>query len=156
MVYTFDCNSGSLYIFNSNLTFSGYTRLENCAEQLNETAGAREEGGAITSFQSTVIFTGVSILSNNRARRGGAMLATESKIMMYGETTVANNTATVSSGGSIYLQQSELEVRGSCVISGNNAVRGGGIHATSSTVAVYEPWTLNSSTTQQKMEADFI
>ena len=142
MVYTFDCNSGSLYIFNSNLTFSGYTRLENCAEQLNEIAGAREEGGAITSFQSTVIFTGVSILSNNRARRGGAMLATESNIMMYGETTVANNTATVSSGGSIYLQQSELEVRGSCVISGNNAVRGGGIHATSSTVAVYEPWTL--------------
>ena len=53
---TFDYNSGSLYIFNSNLNFSGYTRLENCAEQANKTAGAREEGGAITSFQLTVIF----------------------------------------------------------------------------------------------------
>ena len=139
---TFDYNSGSLYIFNSNLTFSGYTGLENCAEQSNKTAGAREEGGAITSFQSTVIFTGVSSLSNNQARRGGAILAIESKIMMYGETTIANNTATVSSGGGISLQQSDLEVRGICIISDNDAVRGGGIHVTSSTIAVYHPWTL--------------
>ena len=103
---------------------------------------SRLEGGAITSFQSTIIFTGVSSLSNNQARHGGAILATESKIMMYGETTIANNTATVSSGGGISLQQSDLEVRGNCIISGNGAVRGGGIHASSSTVAVYQPWTL--------------
>ena len=139
---TFDYNSGSLYIFNSNLTFSGYTRLENNAEQLNKTAEAREEGGAITSVQSTVIFTGVSSLSNNQARRGGAILAIESKIMIYGETIIANNTAIVSSGGGISLQQSDLEVRGNCTISCNAAVRGGGIHATSSTVAVYQPGTL--------------
>ena len=138
----FDYNSGSLYIFNSNLNFSGYTRLENCTEKSNETSDAREEGGAITSVQSTVIFTGVSRLLNNQARRGGAILAIESKIMMYGEITIANNTATVSSGGGISLQQSDLEVRGNCIISGNDAVRGGGIHATSSTVAVYHPWTL--------------
>ena len=74
-------NSGSLYIFNNNLNFSGYTRLENCAEQSNKTAEAREEGGAITSFQSTVIFTGVSSLLNNQARHGEAILAIESKIM---------------------------------------------------------------------------
>ena len=139
---TFEYNSGSLYVFNSNLTFTGYTRLENCAEQLNKTAGTREEGGAITSVQSTLIFTGVSSLSNNQARRGGAILAIESKIMMYGETTIANNTATVSSGGGISLQQSDLEIRGNCIISGNDAVRGGGIHATSSTIAIHQPWTL--------------
>jgi hypothetical protein len=109
---------------------------------LNKTAGAKEEGGAITSVQSTVTFTGVSSLSNNQARRGGAILAIESKIMMYGETTIANNTATVSSGGGISLQQSDLEVRGNCIISGNDAVKGGGIHATSSTIAVYQPGTL--------------
>ena len=125
-----DDSGGSLYIFNSNLNFSGYTRLENNAEQLNKTAEAREEGGAITSFQSTVIFTGVSSLSNNQARRGGAILAIESKIMIYGEMIIANNTATVSSGGGISLQQSDLEVRENCIISGNDAVRGGGIHAT--------------------------
>ncbi|MGJ8945853.1 hypothetical protein AB9K17_23410, partial [Salmonella enterica subsp. enterica serovar Kentucky] len=83
------------------------------------------EGGAITSFQSTVIFTGVSSLLNNQARRGGAILATESKIMMYGETTVANNTATNSSGGGISLHQSHLEITGNCNISYNHAVRGG-------------------------------
>ena len=139
---TFDYNSGSLYSFNSNLTFGGYTRLENCAEQSNKTVEARKEGGAITSVQSTLIFTGVSSLSNNQARRGGAILAIESKIMMYGETTIANNTATVSSGGGISLQQSDLEVRRNCIISDNDAVRGGGIHATSSTIAVYQPWIL--------------
>ena len=82
-------NTGSLYIFNCNLTFSDYTRLfENSAKS----SDAEEEGGAITSsLQSTVIFTGVSILSNNQARYyGGAILATESKIMIYGETTLAN------------------------------------------------------------------
>ena len=139
---TFDYNTGSLYIFNSNLTFSGYTRLENSAKQANKTAGASEEGGAITSFQSSLIFTGVSSLFNNQARRGGAILAIESKIIVYGETTIAKNTATVSSGGGISLHQSDLEVRGNCIISDNDAVRGGGIHATSSTIAVYKPGTL--------------
>ena len=140
---TFDYNSGSLYIFCSNLSFAGYTRIENCrsAEQSKE---AREEGGAITSVQSTVIFTGVSSLSNNRARHGGAILAIESKIMMYGEIIIANNTVTVtvSSGGGISLQQSDIEVRGNYIIFGNDAVRGGGIHATSSIIAVYQPGTL--------------
>ena len=102
---TFYHNSGSLYLFNSNLTVSGYTTFENCGEPSNKTVGDREEGGAITSsVQSTVIFTGpgVSSLSNNQARRGGAILAIESKIIMYGETTIANNTAMDSSGGGSY------------------------------------------------------
>ena len=58
---------------------------------------------------------------------------------MYGEITVANNTATDSGGGGISLQQSDLEIKGNCIISGNNAMRGGGIHATSSTIAVHRP-----------------
>ena len=74
---------------------------------------------------------------------GGAILATESKIMMYGKITlIAKNTATVSSGGGISLQQSDLDVRGNCIIFGNVAVRGGGIHATSSTITVYQSRTL--------------
>ena len=77
----------------------------------------------------------------------GAILATESKIIVYkwlnSETIIANNSATASSGGGISLHQSELEVRGNCIISGNDAERGGGIHATSSTVAVYQPGSLH-------------
>ena len=144
----FDHNLGSLYNFNSNLTFSGYTIFGNCTEPQNKTdigsdfIQPRQEGGVITIFQSIVIFTGISRFINNQARRGGAILAIESTILVYGETTIANNTATVSSGGGIYLQQSDLEIEGNCIISGNNAVSGGGIHATSSTIAVHQQWTL--------------
>ena len=147
----FDHNLGSLYIFSSYLNFSGNISFRNCEEPSKMVSTLRltlfstqirPEGGAITSIQSIVIFTGVSDLSYNQARRGGAILATESKIIMYGETIVANNTATDSSGGGISLQQSYLKIKGNTTISGNDADRGGGIHATSSTIAVYQPWTL--------------
>ena len=142
---TFDYNLGSLYIFSSRLTLISYTSFKDCAEPLNKTdidSLTCPEGGAITSIQSTVIFNGVSNLSNNQARQGGAELATESKIIMYGKTTITNNTATDSSGGGISLQQSDLEIQRNYLISGNHAMRDGGIHATGSTVAVYQPWTL--------------
>ena len=139
---TFNHNLGSLYVYNSNLTFSGYTSFENGAEPSNKIANVIEEGGAITSFQSTVIFLGVSNLSKNEARHGGAILATESKVLIYGKITIADNAATNGSGGGIYLYHCDLQIKGNCIISGNHAMRGGGIHATSSTVAVYQPWTI--------------
>ena len=51
---------------------------------------------------------------------------------------------------------SDLEIKGNCTISGNHAMRGGGIHATSSTVAVYQPGTLLISSNRAEMEVDFI
>ena len=135
-------NLGSLYVFNSNLTISGYSRFENGSEWLNKSVHqirTSQEGGAITSFQSTLIFTGVSSLSNNQARQGGAILATESKITMYGVQTITNNTAINGSGGGISLQQSEFEINGNCKIFGNYAARGGGIHSSGSIIAVYQP-----------------
>ena len=143
-------NLGSLYVFNSNLTFSDDTHFENCTEPSNKTATEDlhifQEGGAITSFQSTLIFTEESniTISNNQARSGGAILATESKIIVHVRTTVmiANNIATDSNGGGVSLQQSELEIKGNCFISSNHAMRGGGIHATSSAVIVYQSGTL--------------
>ena len=103
-----------------------------------------QEGGAITSIQSNVIFTGVTSLSNNQASSGGAILAIESSIMMalYSLTIIANNTAINGSGGDIFLHQSYLEITGNCSISGNHAVRGGGIYATGSNIATYQPGTL--------------
>ena len=82
---------------------------------------------------------------NNQASHGGAILATESTIMMYGESTVANNMATNTSGGGIYLQQGVLEIKGNCSVSHNHAVREGAIHASSSSISVYQQGTLNSS-----------
>ena len=140
----FNENIGSLYTFNSNLTFSGHLIFENSTEPVTAGNGVTsQEGGAITSFQSTVIFTRESIVrfSNNLASDGGALLATESTITIYGETTIANNMAN-SSGGGISLKQSRLEIKGMCQFVNNVAVRGGGIHASSSTIAVYQPGTL--------------
>ena len=141
---TFDQNIGSLYIYNSKLNFSGYLKFESLTEALRVGNGiTSQEGGAITTFQSTVTFTRESIVhfSNNQARNGGAILAIESTIMIYGETTIANNVANVSGGG-ISLKQSRLEIEGNCQIVNNVAVRGGGIHASSSTIAVYQLGTL--------------
>ena len=145
---TFQYNSGSLYTFSGNLTISGQTKFENCVEPTNKTSLTFQEGGAVTSFQSTVIFDGTVSLSNNQARQGGAILATESRIMFSGAITIANNTAILNStatssyGGGISLQQSELDIKGRCTISDNYAMRGGGVHAKSSTITVHQPWTL--------------
>ena len=64
---------------------------------------------------------------------------------MYGETTIANNNLTTianSRGGGISLKLSHLEIKGNCTLINNSAMRGGGIHATSSTISVYQPATL--------------
>ena len=61
---------------------------------------------------------------------------------MYGETTIAYNTATNSNGGGIYLHQSDFEIKGSTNISHNHAMSGGGIHASSSSISVYQQGTL--------------
>lgn len=138
---TFEHNLGSLYTFNSNLSFGGYTILRNCAEPSNKTSSEilaiSREGGAITSLQSTVTFTGETSLLSNQARHGGAILATESTVMIYGQTTIAYNMAMI--GGGISLQQSDLVIKGNCSISENFAMRGGGIHGTSSVIAVFQP-----------------
>ena len=77
---TFDHNLGSLYTFNSNLNFSGFNRFENCAEQsiktetnLNATS-YYQEGGAITSFQSTVTFNIVQELIIFQATKQGMVV----------------------------------------------------------------------------------
>ena len=142
----FDHNIGSLFSFNSNLTFTGFTKFDHCVElpieNFSENVLYREQGGAITSFQSNLFFTGVSILSNNEAGNGGAILATETKIVLYGETLITNNKAKENEGGGISLQLSDLEVHGNCNLTENIAVRGGAIYASSSVITVYNQGTL--------------
>ena len=150
----FDHTLGSLYAFNCFLTISGNTKFENCTEPSNKTPASnlhsdnRQEGGAITSFLSTVRFNGNINFLNNQARHGGAILATESTVTLYRGAiiTIAYNNATLNgSGGGISLKQSDLVIFGTCNISGNHAMKGGGIHATSSTITVYQPGTLQFS-----------
>ena len=140
----FDQNNGSLYTFNSNLTFSGHLTFENSAELVIAGNGVTsQEGGAITTYQSTILFIRESVVHflNHQAVDGGALLATESTITIYGQTTIANNMAK-SNGGGIALKQSRLEIKGMCQFVDNVAVRGGGIHASSSTITVFQLGTL--------------
>ena len=136
----FNHNFGSLYTYSSNITFSGYMKFINCTEPPNKTNDVitHQEGGAITSYQSVLFFTGETSMLNNQANNGGAILATESTIVMYNKTIVANNRATNSDGGGIYLHQTNFEIKGNGTISQNHATRGGGIHASSSSIIVHQ------------------
>ena len=130
-------NFGSFYIFICQLNFTGSNLLE-CGSEITT---KEHEGGAITSFESTVTFTGTNRLLKNTARNGGAILATASTIIMYDDITIANNSAVSNAGGGLFLRQSVLEVRGVCHISNNHALYGGGIQISGSYIFVYDQLT---------------
>ena len=140
----FDHNSGSLYIFYSDLYFYGFTSFINCTEPPNKGPIGDiliyQEGGAITSFFSHINFSDGVSLSNNEARNGGAMLATESAILLFEDsvTMFTYNRAINGSGGGVSLHQSSLLILGDCTVSNNYAVHGGGIHASGSFVTAYQ------------------
>ena len=122
-------NYGSLFVYSCNVTFMGYTNIMNNRYCTNTS----QKGGAVTSFQSEIVFMGTANLMYNTATRGGAIAVTQSKLYMYGDITVSHNTASVSGGG-IYAYQSELNFKENVNISRNSANdRGGGIHIISST-----------------------
>ena len=142
----FEHNIGSLYAFSSNITFTGYIKFENCTGPINEMQVATwQEGGAITTYQSSLLFTGICKLLSNHASQGGALLAVGSTITVSGQAIVANNTAISSTAGGIYLYQSDLKIFGNCYISHNRAKRGGGIHASSSPITVHQQGLLQFS-----------
>ena len=103
-------------------------------------------GGVMYILYSDFSLTTInSIFTSNSAENGGAILAIESTNTINGEITIACNNMTAidnSIGGGISLRRSRLEIRGKCNLVNNSAVRGGGIHATSSIIAVYQPGTL--------------
>ena len=145
---TFESNVGSLQVFHSQVHFTGCTNFKNCTEDDGKTI---DEGGAITSFKSTIVFTGETSISNNQARLGGGILATDSVIVVDGEMDINANVATEESGGGIYLQRSTLDINGNCLITDNHALGwGGGIHAHSSYVSVYQPGILRMTRNSAK------
>jgi predicted outer membrane repeat protein len=132
-------NSGSFYAFSCNITFRGTTRFEKCTEPSlkHNNEVSRKEGGAITSYHSTVIFTGATTLLYNQAGDGGAIVAIDSHIIMWDETLISGNLATGYSGGGIYLIQCNFYIHGRCNFTQNHAsVRGGGVYASGSSIVV--------------------
>ena len=140
-------NVGSFYAVACNLTFSGYTRFECGMEPSKREAdnplGQLEEGGAVTSYHSNIVFTGGTSLLNNQAQHGGAILATESTIKIFGDAKISSNLATGGSGGGLHLRHSKVEIKGNCSIYVNSAFRGGGIYVSASEINVYVPGSLH-------------
>ena len=93
-----------------------------------------EQGGAITLLQSILHLHGTCVLTNNTAESGGAIYATESRLLLFGNAEVVDNKAKISGGGA-YLYQSEFTVYGNCTFERNEAIEnGGGVHAIGSEV----------------------
>ena len=130
-------NTGSIFLFSSNFTTmeTSNIRVTDNSSPPQE-SNENQQGGGITAFQSSIIISGKCILVNNHAQNGGGIHATHSKVFVYGYIVVAKNKVT-NSGGGVYLYQSELNCkqRSTLVLLNNNAaVKGGGIHATSSLI----------------------
>ena len=133
---TISNNLGSLTAFNSNISIkSGYTVFVN--NQPSRTAtGDFQEGGAITLYQSSIVFNGECKLEHNHAENGGAIHSTESVLYVNGNVTIAHNAAT-GNGGGVYLSTSKLncQQKSIFVFFNNSALyKGGGLHAISSSI----------------------
>ena len=120
----FSNNSGTMYIYNSNVTFSGQTTIINCTQ-----ISGPEFGGSISTDQSIVKFYGRASLIGNHAINGGAINARESQLYFFGKVFLSNNSAE-QAGGAIFLLQSELACQNDCTMVNNSANEtGGGLHA---------------------------
>ena len=147
----FSHNFGSYLLFNSNATFRGTVNFINCSEPMqSQDRFDMQEGGALTVLKSNIIFTGTSTLMKNYAKNGGAIHASESKLYINGEMTIANNTAN-DTGGGVYLDMSEVHCQSNSYLELLNNVatkKGGGVHAISSVVNVNGNFTYNTTTAE--------
>ena len=138
----------SFSISNSNFTSNSATYggvIRTFGDSSFAISNSATSCGVMYIYRELSFTTTNSIVTSNSAEDDGAISAIESTIMIYGEITIANNNTTAinnSIGGGISLRQSRLEIKGKCNLINNSAVRGGGIHATSSIIAVYQPGTL--------------
>ena len=144
-------NQGSLYTFNSHLTFINKAIFMNSSSvkmigDTNITGATSDsyklEGGALSVlFGSVVIFSGVCEITNNRAIVGGGLFISESKVYFERGSLITNNNA-LDSGGGIYLYNSEIDCNKECnlLIQNNSATTsGGGMHSIGSLLKVYIP-----------------
>lgn len=146
-------NIGSFVTLNSDIILLGRTLFVNCSPSLISLARAKE-GGAITSFQSSLVFSGECMMKKNHAVNGRAILASETKLHVNANLTIENNTA-MKYGGGIQLYHSELNCqrKSNLKIMGNNAAKkGGGVHAVSSLIMVMYSETLVFHYVQSRLQ----
>ena len=143
---TFENNSASFMMIDSNVTFVGNNNFKNNNNRKRLNKGnywSLDEGGAVSSFLSLMYFDGETrFIENYSGKSGGAIFATESIIYFYGMVEVHSNVAE-ESGGGIYLYRTSLFCQGDSYITQNTITNnhvglGGGIHAISSSIMITE------------------
>ena len=136
-------NSGSLYIFDSQVEISGnLTCARNiyyidcqCVNHSKECGF--QEGGAITVILSRVEMNGMVTIEHNNATRGGGILAVASRLYIAARFEAKRNMATISGGG-LYLYQCQLQLLGKIFIEKNTARKlGGAIHSISTSIVLF-------------------
>ena len=131
---SYSLNTGSIVALGSRLSFRKYCVFyKNKPDYLTETLVFHNQGGAITSFQSTIVFHDLSdfIFINNYARFGGAIYAVKCSIEFFGNMFLSENKALVDGGG-IYLYQTEIRSNCNLTLKRNIANNsGGGIYMVS-------------------------
>ena len=133
----FSNNFGTLLAIYSNITFYGVVAFTDNIQLHTTMASVNfQDGGALSLFQSNVLFDGECLFENNHAENGGGIHSIESNLFVGGSMTLVHNQA-LTNGGGIYLSQSELSCGQQSIlnITSNTATnRGGGIHAIGSIV----------------------
>ena len=133
---SFSNNLGSLVAFNSNVIFIGYALFVNNHQPPPTTTDNFQEGGAITVFQSNLVFDGACDLKYNSAENGGAIRSINSNFYINSNVSIAHNTATINGGG-VYLSTTKLicQKYSKFKLFNNTAVnKGGELHASSSSI----------------------
>ena len=131
---------GAVHLSKAKLTFHNGTNtiMEN---------EAHTSGGALFLIEGQLIFSnGDSTLVRNQADDGGAIYASESKVIIR-KCSFANVTANsaMRDGGGLYLMESEMNIEGdTSYITRNRANRrGGGIHLANSVIILSEGVIIN-------------
>ncbi|MHC4500595.1 MAG: right-handed parallel beta-helix repeat-containing protein [Planctomycetota bacterium] len=146
-------NSSSVFnncVFNSNLSNSGggiyygadcVSEVNNCTFTGNMVV---EDGGAVFYGPGSSITINGGSLTNNSAEYGGALYFDPNCLGTITDATLLNNEAD-EDGGAMYLSGSDILSIADCDISGNMAVRGGGLFAINSPQATITGCTINDN-----------
>ena len=131
-------NFGSFFVVNSQMDFRGVVNFLNSTVN-NKINRRYVEGGAITAYQSTVVFDDKSSLlfEENRSDMGGAIWLTESSLDIFASVVFQSNRASVAGGG-MYCHQSRVMIhKGPTAFESNTAgISGGAIHSSGSLITL--------------------
>ena len=137
-------NTGSIVLLKSRLSLNKKCVFSsNIPEHL-----IYNQGGVITSFQSTLVFAPSSRyqFNDNYGRFGGAIYAVESLINIFGDVLLSGNKA-LENGGGMYVYETDVQIFCNITLKqnvGNNS--GGGIYIVGGALTILPGYTMSCTT----------